>query len=78
MSTRPKQAASERRRAYERGRAAGGTDVLAGHPYDSGSDGPEETRHAFSLGYADGWAENNPCENCTCGHLAHTTPPAPA
>ena len=61
------------RSEYERGRAQGSQDVLTGETYRSGggATGTEGQQNAYKLGYVDGWAENNPCENCTCDHRAH-------
>lgn len=62
------------RAAYLRGREVGKRNAEAGRRYSP----PDLTRHgdtdeqrAYALGYADGWAEGNPCDNGTCGHLAH-------
>ena len=61
------------RSEYERGRAQGKSDAMADENYRSGDGaaGTEGQQHAYQLGYVDGWAEGNPCENCTCGHAAH-------
>ena len=60
---------------YLRGRADGKADGLVGAPNLVHIVHPDtDERRAYRLGYSDGWSEANPCDNGTCGHLAHTTP----
>ena len=61
------------RAEYLRGRVQGRSDATAGRYYrPSGfAAGAADERHAWGLGYEDGWAEGDPCSNGTCDHLAH-------
>lgn len=65
---------------YLRGRQDGATSVLAGAAYLPGElrilHGDTDGQKAYRLGYADGWADANPCDNGTCDHLAHRNPVA--
>ncbi len=56
---------------YLRGREQGKRDAQASADYRPGGHDTDGQR-AYSIGYQDGWTEGYPCENGTCGHLAHT------
>ncbi len=62
------------RNEYLRGQREGRRDAQAGENYRprDGVVGSQDRQRAYTLGYADGWDEGNPCSNGTCGHLAHT------
>jgi len=60
---------------YLRGRDDGRHDARhSGDYWPSGrSRGDTDSQRAYRLGYSDGWAEAWPCNDGTCGHLAHVS-----